>query len=133
MKKLALSTPSPELVDAYLFEIAKGYGVSWSPPALLAKAEGGSDGGPKEAEGDTKVYPPTLFALELRSHGQPKAEETEKEEMLDNVKAKVETDVKVPRLPDVPPTEGPEPETKEAGPVDEFEALAKRFEALKKR
>ena len=53
--------------------------------------------------------------------------------MLDNVKAKVETDVKVPRLPDVPPTEDPEPETKEAGPVDEFEALAKRFEALKKR
>lgn len=53
--------------------------------------------------------------------------------MLDNVKAKVETDVKVPKLPDMPPTEGSEPKTKEDGPVDEFEALAKRFEALKKR
>lgn len=52
---------------------------------------------------------------------------------MDNVKAKVETDVKVPKLPDMPPTEGPEPKTKEPGPVDEFEALAKRFEALKKR
>lgn len=89
--------------------------------------------GRRKQKGTQRYTPPTLFALELRSHGQPKAEETEKEEMLDNVKAKVETDVKVPRLPDVPPTEDPEPETKEAGPVDEFEALAKRFEALKKR
>ena len=55
MKKLVLSTPSPELVDAYLFEIAKGYGVSWSPPTPLAK-EGGGDGGPKETEADVKVY-----------------------------------------------------------------------------
>ena len=55
MKKLVLSTPSPELVDAYLFEIAKGYGVSWTPPTLLAK-EGGSDGEPKEAEKGAKVY-----------------------------------------------------------------------------
>ena len=49
-----LSTPSPELVDAYLFEIAKGYGVSWSPPTPFAK-EGGRDSEPKEAERDTKV------------------------------------------------------------------------------
>jgi vacuolar protein sorting-associated protein IST1 len=55
MKKLVLSTPSPELVDAYLFEIAKGYGVSWSPPTPLAK-EGGGDGDQKGTEGDAKVY-----------------------------------------------------------------------------
>ena len=54
MKKLALSTPSPELVDAYLFEIAKGYGVSWSPPIPFAK-EGGGDGEPKKAEKDGEV------------------------------------------------------------------------------
>jgi len=54
MKKLALSTPSSELVDAYLFEIAKGYGVNWSPPTPLAK-EGGSGAEPKEAERDPKV------------------------------------------------------------------------------
>jgi vacuolar protein sorting-associated protein IST1 len=53
--------------------------------------------------------------------------------VLGNVKAKVEADVKVPKLPDMPPTEGSEPKTKEDGPVDEFEVLAKRFEALKKR
>jgi vacuolar protein sorting-associated protein IST1 len=55
MKKLVLSTPSPELVDAYLFEIAKGYGVSWSPPTPLAK-EGGGDGDRKETAEDAKVH-----------------------------------------------------------------------------
>ena len=69
----------------------------------------------------------------LREHDQLKVGEKEKEEVLDNVKAKVETDVKVPKLPDLPPTEGSEPKAKEDGPVDEFEMLAKRFEALKKR
>ena len=49
------------------------------------------------------------------------------------MKAKVETDVKVPKLPDLPPTEDSEPKAKGDGPVDEFETLAKRFEALKKR
>lgn len=58
MKKLVLSTPSPELVDAYLFEIAKGYGVGWSPPAALKE-----DVGPKEDERDAKVCP--IF---FRSH-----------------------------------------------------------------
>ena len=54
MKKLALSTPSSELVDAYLFEIAKGYGVSWSPPTPLTK-EGGNDAELKEAGKDATV------------------------------------------------------------------------------
>lgn len=66
MKKLVLSTPSSELVDAYLLEIAKGYGVNWSPPTPLAK-QGGSDGEPKEAERDAKVCPGlirTLFRVE---------------------------------------------------------------------
>lgn len=49
------------------------------------------------------------------------------------MKAKVEADVKVPKLPDMPPTEGSEPKAKQDEVVDEFEALAKRFEALKKR
>lgn len=49
------------------------------------------------------------------------------------MKAKVEADVKVPKLPDIPPTEGSEPKAKKDEVVDEFEALAKRFEALKKR
>lgn len=59
--------------------------------------------------------------------------EKDKEEVLDNVKAKVEADARVPKLPDIPPVEGSEPKTEEEKPVDEFEALARRFEALKKR
>lgn len=32
MRKLDLGTPSEELVNGYLSEIAKAYGVKWSPP-----------------------------------------------------------------------------------------------------
>ncbi|WVR08315.1 hypothetical protein IAU60_005368 [Kwoniella sp. DSM 27419] len=39
--KLALFTPSKELVDAYLGEIARGYGVAWTPAE--AKPEGEAD------------------------------------------------------------------------------------------
>lgn len=44
-------TPSSELVDAYLSEIAKGYGVNWAPLAAPAAAEGDGDDG----DGDVKV------------------------------------------------------------------------------
>lgn len=33
VSKLALYTPGRELVDAYLYEIARGYGVNWAPEA----------------------------------------------------------------------------------------------------
>lgn len=66
MKKLALSTPSPELVDAYLFEIAKGYGVSWSPPTPLGSKEGGSGGEPKKEELDEKVCFVTFACFNMR-------------------------------------------------------------------
>lgn len=32
VRKLDISTPSPELVDAYLAEITKAYGVQWTLP-----------------------------------------------------------------------------------------------------
>ena len=35
-KKLAYLTPAPELVDAYLSEIARGYNVHWAPPERLS-------------------------------------------------------------------------------------------------
>jgi hypothetical protein len=34
VKKLAINTPSSELVDAFLYEIAKGYSVNWTPPGF---------------------------------------------------------------------------------------------------
>lgn len=46
-----MATPPPALVDAYLAEIAKGYGVAWSPP----RPEGTDDGQDDGPEGGVKV------------------------------------------------------------------------------
>lgn len=42
MKKLVFATPLPSLVDAYLGEIAKGYGIDWKAPN--GDTEDGPDG-----------------------------------------------------------------------------------------
>lgn len=39
-KKLIITTPSLELVDAYLVEIAKGYSVVWTPTPSREAATG---------------------------------------------------------------------------------------------
>lgn len=44
-KKLNVPTPPPSLVDAYLAEIAKGYGVKWSPPGAPTNEDEDADGG----------------------------------------------------------------------------------------
>ncbi|EPT03464.1 hypothetical protein FOMPIDRAFT_1022423 [Fomitopsis schrenkii] len=120
-KKLVVFTPDPALVDAYLAEIAKGYGVKWTPPATGDSDDTGGEGGVKEStsEKTAEVSSPISaekISAEARSAG-----------------------VRTPKLPDLPPTE--EDGSPRAGstppesppPVDEFEALAKRFAALKKR
>nr|ODN91283.1 hypothetical protein L203_01488 [Cryptococcus depauperatus CBS 7841] len=54
--KLTLYTPSKELVDAYLWEIAKGYGIDWAPEsstssaAELKKDSKVDDGKPEDKE-----------------------------------------------------------------------------------
>jgi len=47
MRKLVLTTPSSELVDAYLVEIAKGYGLTYSP-----QNDDGPEGGVREEVAD---------------------------------------------------------------------------------
>lgn len=49
-RKLSTLTPPPKLVDAYLGEIARGYGIDWSPPGE-PKDEDNDNGG----EGGVKV------------------------------------------------------------------------------
>lgn len=44
MKKIEYKTPPPELVDAYLKEIARGYGLDWSPPGANDDDSGGGGG-----------------------------------------------------------------------------------------
>jgi len=107
MSKLTLNTPSPELIDAYLYEIAKGYGITWAPP--IRNGNPAEDHPKEDAAG---VANP----------------------LISSVHSKVEADVKPPKLPDMPPTEedGEQVEKREKA-ADNFDDLAKRFEALKKR
>ncbi|KAL7424821.1 Vacuolar protein sorting-associated protein ist1 [Cryptotrichosporon argae] len=55
LSKLALFTPAPELVDAYLAEIARGYGVAYvggaAPASLELDVAADQDGGGKDAGG----------------------------------------------------------------------------------
>ncbi|KAI0361089.1 DUF292-domain-containing protein [Trametes cingulata] len=134
-RKLDISTPSPALVDAYLGEIAKGYGVPWSP-----RKEDNDDDGP---EGGVK-------------QSSEESEKTEPSAALDSPKpldaAAISAEarsagVRTPKLPEVPvedeaPRAGEKPAGTKGVPADpaakeaqedEFTALARRFEALKKR
>ncbi|KAF9075048.1 regulator of Vps4 activity in the MVB pathway-domain-containing protein [Rhodocollybia butyracea] len=121
VRKLVVATPSGELVDAYLAEIAKAYGVPWTPPSSTAGGDG-PDGGVKE----------TTLQSEL---------------ILPDLKAEAASASSAPKLPDIPPTEGENEKgatskegnqtkstvTKSDPPEDEFDLLTKRFAALKKR
>ncbi|TYJ52528.1 hypothetical protein B9479_006852 [Cryptococcus floricola] len=49
--KLALYQPTPELVDLYLWEIAKGYKVDWVPESVASETAGEEDEA-GEAEGE---------------------------------------------------------------------------------
>jgi len=121
MNKLRLDMPSPELVDAYLYEIAKGYGIKWTPSSRPVEGFNDDD---KDATGGKK---------------EPVKQEENNDSLLTSLKSKAESDVKSPKLPDLPPTEDETKEEKsgEFGEadraVDDFESLARRFEALKRR
>jgi len=130
VRKLGTAMPSADLVDAYLAEIAKAYGVNWSP-----SAQEGSDEGP---EGGVKSI--STFTKEFQDKIQKSA--------LGDAKSSL-----APKLPDISLMESEKvPEEKDANrktvgttakeksptslslpPEDDFEALTRRFEALKKR
>ncbi|KAF9531823.1 regulator of Vps4 activity in the MVB pathway-domain-containing protein [Crepidotus variabilis] len=108
MTKLTTTTPSAELVDAYLTEIAKAYGVPWSASGPIEIPEAVTD--EKKADDSGSV------------EGQKDNED---------VKAKTEISPSNPDLPtlsqDTKKPTSPDP------PEDEFDLLSKRFAALKKR
>jgi len=116
VKKLVVETPSAQLVDGYLTEIAKAYGVKWTSPAtalMVDRDEGATVGQPLVAEEPSEALPSY---------------------------SKDGPSVHTPKLPDLPPTEGEDEKSSrqnDAGPqespVDDFESLARRFQALKKR
>lgn len=136
VKKLAVEMPGGDLVDAYLTEIARGYGIHWAPSR---KAETVDEDG---SIGDSATTEKAALALE-------------KEDLPAGIEVTSSSQGRsggegrqTPRLPELPPTEGEEnkaedkPREKERDnetqlppppPEDEFTTLAKRFEALKKR
>ncbi|KAK0208951.1 DUF292-domain-containing protein [Desarmillaria ectypa] len=125
VRKLDITMPSPELVNAYLAEIAKAYGVSWmSPntPSSDGNIDDGSNGGVKQTAAGEANSPPAYRPKPTAEPG--------------------------PVLPAIPP-DGPDNKksksedattpVSKAQPAtmdtveDEFEALNRRFAALKKK
>ncbi|KAJ7103129.1 regulator of Vps4 activity in the MVB pathway-domain-containing protein [Mycena belliarum] len=126
VRKLGNATPSSELVDAYLSEIAKAYGVEWTPN-LPAYAEENAEAQEvsEMADGNDSEKAPTSGsdpAATLKLPAIPPTEGEGKEKKSSE---------------DSKPKSGPNPSKKPSSPPDapedEFDALAKRFAALKKR
>ncbi|KAJ4485614.1 DUF292-domain-containing protein [Lentinula aciculospora] len=135
IRKLDTATPSTELVDAYLAEITKAYGVPWSSAA-------DKNGGDEPGRG-LNVCAYRFFSKSSRSYN------SQSDIVLPDIKAEAASATPTtPKLPDIPPTED---ENEKAGlskegsqgnntavikpspPEDDFDLLTKRFAALKKR
>ncbi|KAJ7750234.1 DUF292-domain-containing protein [Mycena metata] len=152
MRKLGNGTPSAELVDGYLTEIAKAYGVEWSPPLPAYSAiegegesegdDGGPDGGSRvsaaeganseakttagkaDEPGGATLKLPAIPPTESEAGGKEKKSSAADDSGGGGNKPKVGGGGGKKGSSTSPPAEEPE---------DEFDALAKRFAALKKR
>ncbi|KIK07351.1 hypothetical protein K443DRAFT_204413 [Laccaria amethystina LaAM-08-1] len=124
VRKLTVAAPSSDLVNAYLAEIAKAYGVAWSLPTL----PGGNDagGGKKASQG------PAIDASSTEVSSDSKSESG-----LGLSLPEIPTDEKPWTVK--PPTSDARTANDSTSPPaagkvkDEFEALTERFAALKKR
>ncbi|KAG6380779.1 DUF292-domain-containing protein [Boletus reticuloceps] len=125
LKKLLVETPSAQLVDGYLTEISKAYGVKWSSSA---KDE------PAKPVGMASCVIDLLTGL-LQDQTQTP------EEAPDSLPSYSEEGPSIAKLPDLPPTEEEDKATRQTtstttapkdNPGDGFEALARRFQELKK-
>jgi len=106
MSKLSTTMPAPELVDAYLREIALAYGVPW----LSADEPASTDTTAQEVKADDLTT--TLEKTNIS---------------VDNISDSVTTTDAVIKPRDHKKPSEPSP------PEDDFEMLAKRFADLKKR
>ncbi|TEB38705.1 DUF292-domain-containing protein [Coprinellus micaceus] len=113
MRKLDLGTPPLELVNGYLSEIARAYGVKWSPP-------GANEASNEDTE--TKEDEP--------GSSEDKAGPDPEKSVSDSKQSPQESSRKDTGTP--PQKESTPPAAKQT-PLDEFEALAQRFAALKRK
>lgn len=136
LSKLALYTPPKELVDAYLGEIAKSYGVPYEVAGPMEKLEDDADksdptddqgdgagagagaGGPGEGQNKEKE---TDAALAVPAIGQGKKSPTKE------ASPKKQDEASLPDLSTPAPVAAAAPPKK----VNEDDELAKRFERLK--
>lgn len=130
VRKLDMSTPSPELVDAYLTEIARAYNVEWA-----ATRKSGQDDGP---DGGFKVQEPVTNAEKSTSQSNDEKE-------INEFAAKPTTTPPIDGNPQDSKNGNPSSQTNSLKgstaspsapePINEndFEALTRRFAALKKR
>lgn len=124
LSKLALYTPPKELVDAYLGEIAKSYGVPFEASRPIepmdeedkAKGDEGNGGGDGPGEGQEKEEAKVLEMVAGDKAPLKKA---------DSVSPKKDAGGVLPELPSTTPAEVPPKK------VNEDDELAKRFERLK--
>jgi vacuolar protein sorting-associated protein IST1 len=145
MSKLGVGTPPASLVDAYLGEIAKGYGLDWTPPPP-APQDGPSDLESKGDNDDTGGGGGLKVNLNLisviRGQTEEHASQLQKEEERELLKhVELSEKAESVKLPDLPSTDSrpsstvPPPVTgdKAGEEEDELSSLTRRFAALRKR
>lgn len=160
VKKLAVAPPRPELVQGYLEEIAKAYGVDWprrpkedlgAPPDLMDEDDDGDDDNPSGGQAQknpeepliadtkeistqeelSKATPPKTFGPNSPLHVNPPSPST------DNIHPKVtlnsmELKPSKKMISAGIAKKSPEPKGGIADGIPDVDELAKRFAALKK-
>ncbi|KAG6846090.1 hypothetical protein H0H87_006454 [Tephrocybe sp. NHM501043] len=130
MRKLDIATPSSELVDAYLHEIAKGYSVDWSPPTnLKADVASETEATPTDPDSHTESTPTV--------DDEPNIKKGDTLDITYSNEPPAKGDLSAPKdsLTKPPPHSSAKPSsasTSAASPKDDFDALMQRFTALKK-
>ncbi|CAO3612711.1 unnamed protein product [Cunninghamella echinulata] len=134
--KLQVSAPDPFLIERYLEEIAKTYDIPWISDILEhndSSSDDSGDGGQVEAIAQSQLEPPLLSDQIL-----PSVSSDKPSNISNNV---VSPPSPTFDLPDIPSTVLPtSSQNKQPSncisnnkPDDDFDALAKRLEALKRK
>ncbi|KAF1809071.1 DUF292-domain-containing protein [Eremomyces bilateralis CBS 781.70] len=129
LKKLKVESPSPELVDAYLREIARTYQVPF-PGVDTDEDEDEDDGGIKELE--QQVEPPLEAETKTGSDDEGKADETRRLSQATPPR-KIGTKPVVGVAPQSPSSENVTPSVKLPGPPTELRPSAKMKKAETKK
>ncbi|KAG6911374.1 hypothetical protein DXG01_001045 [Tephrocybe rancida] len=134
IRKLDIATPSSELVDAYLHEIAKGYSVDWSP---TRNVEDNTEAALKDSVSHVETTPTINESKDAKKGNTPDLDlgDTKLPNVAPSTEDNPETTKDGPGKP--PPYSSAKQSSDASGsspkpPPDDLDALMKRFAALKK-